>query len=108
MAALGIPCVVQNERKRSYGTLNRPWDDGHTYLTIYECSGRTVSTDSRHWCLRAPSRTAVDAFYAAGIAAKGQCDGPPGLRPHYHAAYYAAFLLDPDGNRVEAVYHRET
>jgi catechol 2,3-dioxygenase-like lactoylglutathione lyase family enzyme len=48
----------------------------------------------------------VDAFHAAGLAAGGTCDGPPGPRPHYHPHYYAAFLRDPDGNRVEAVCHR--
>jgi predicted lactoylglutathione lyase len=44
-----------------------------------------------------PSRAAVDAFYRAAIAAGGKDNGPPGLRPHYHANYYGAFVLDPDG-----------
>jgi catechol 2,3-dioxygenase-like lactoylglutathione lyase family enzyme len=47
----------------------------------------------------------VDAFWHAGIAAGGTDDGAPGLRD-YHAAYYGAFLRDPDGNKVEAVCHR--
>ena len=47
----------------------------------------------------------MDAFWRAAIAAGGTDDGPPGLR-HYHAAYYDAFLRDPDGNKVEAVCHR--
>ena len=47
----------------------------------------------------------MNAFHAAGLAAGGWCDGPPGLRPGYHPAYYAAFLLDLDGNRAEAVCH---
>ena len=47
----------------------------------------------------------MDAFWRAGIAAGGTDDGPPGQRP-YHAAYYGAFLRDPDGNKVEAVCHR--
>ena len=51
------------------------------------------------------SREAVDAFYRAGLAAGGKDNGPPGLRPHYHANYYAAFALDPDGNNSEAVCH---
>ena len=57
-----------------------------------------------HWCFKARSRTLVDAFWAAGLAAGGTDDGAPGLR-HYHASYYAAFLRDPDGNRIEAVCH---
>jgi catechol 2,3-dioxygenase-like lactoylglutathione lyase family enzyme len=65
-----------------------------------------VAADRRHWCFRAPDRAAVDAFHAAALAHGGRCDGPPGVRPHYHAHYYAAFVLDPDGNRIEAVCHR--
>ena len=54
-----------------------------------------------------PRRAApqVDAFYAAAIAAGGKDNGPPGLRPHYHANYYGAFVLDADGNNIEAVCH---
>ena len=47
----------------------------------------------------------VDAFHHAGIAAGGEDNGAPGMRPHYHETYYAAFVLDPDGNNVEAVCH---
>jgi catechol 2,3-dioxygenase-like lactoylglutathione lyase family enzyme len=56
-----------------------------------------------HICLRAREKTAVDAFYAAGLAAGGASDGAPGFREHYSNGYYAAFIRDPDGNRVEAV-----
>jgi catechol 2,3-dioxygenase-like lactoylglutathione lyase family enzyme len=106
MAALGIGCVVRREGQLGYGTRNRPGDDGHSYLSVYASTGPAVVADNRHWCFRAPDRAAVDAFHAAGLAAGGRCDGPPGLRAAYHPAYYAAFLLDPDGNRVEAVCHR--
>jgi catechol 2,3-dioxygenase-like lactoylglutathione lyase family enzyme len=58
-----------------------------------------------HVALVAPSRAAVDVFYRAALAAGGRDNGPPGLRPHYHANYYAAFVFDPDGNNVEAVCH---
>lgn len=47
----------------------------------------------------------VDNFYLADINNGGRCNGPPGLRAHYHANYYGAFLFDPHGNRVEAIYH---
>ncbi|WGR92548.1 VOC family protein [Bradyrhizobium sp. ISRA443] len=56
-----------------------------------------------HICLRAKTTAEVDAFHAAALAAGGRSDGAPGLRPHDRARYYAAFVLDPDGNRVEAV-----
>jgi catechol 2,3-dioxygenase-like lactoylglutathione lyase family enzyme len=67
---------------------------------------KAVTPEGRHIAFAARSRAMVDAFHAAGLAAGGTDNGPPGLRPHYHANYYAAFLLDPDGHRIEAVCHR--
>jgi catechol 2,3-dioxygenase-like lactoylglutathione lyase family enzyme len=58
-----------------------------------------------HIAFRADSRAQVDAFYRAAMAAGGRDNGPPGTRPHYHANYYGAFVLDPDGHNVEAVCH---
>ena len=54
-----------------------------------------------HVAFAATSRAEVDAFYQAAIAAGGKDNGAPGLRPHYHANYYGAFVLDPDGNNIE-------
>jgi catechol 2,3-dioxygenase-like lactoylglutathione lyase family enzyme len=56
-----------------------------------------------HVCLRAPDKETVDRFHAAALKAGGKSDGAPGMRPNYNAAYYAAFIRDPDGNRIEAV-----
>jgi catechol 2,3-dioxygenase-like lactoylglutathione lyase family enzyme len=56
-----------------------------------------------HVCLRAREAAAVDAFHAAALAAGGTSDGAPGIREKYHPSYYAAFIRDPDGNRIEAV-----
>jgi len=56
-----------------------------------------------HVCLRARGAEAVDAFHAAALAAGGTSDGAPGLRPHRTGGYYAAFVRDLDGNRIEAV-----
>ena len=61
-------------------------------------------TGRSHLAFQAPDRRAVDAFYAAGLAAGGRDNGAPGERA-YHSGYYAAFLLDPDGNNIEAAYH---
>jgi catechol 2,3-dioxygenase-like lactoylglutathione lyase family enzyme len=58
-----------------------------------------------HVAFAAPDRETVDAFHEAALAAGGRDNGPPGLRPQYHAHYYGAFVLDPDGNNVEAVCH---
>jgi catechol 2,3-dioxygenase-like lactoylglutathione lyase family enzyme len=58
-----------------------------------------------HIAIVANDRQMVDAFYRAAIAAGGKDNGAPGLRPHYHPNYYAAFALDPDGHNIEAVCH---
>jgi catechol 2,3-dioxygenase-like lactoylglutathione lyase family enzyme len=59
-----------------------------------------------HVAFTSPDRATVDRFHEAALAAGGTDNGAPGLRPHYHESYYAAFVLDPDGNNVEAVCHR--
>ena len=59
--------------------------------------------DGAHVCLRGASSAAIDAFHAAALKAGGRSDGEPGLRPHYTANYYAAFIHDADGNKIEAV-----
>jgi catechol 2,3-dioxygenase-like lactoylglutathione lyase family enzyme len=58
-----------------------------------------------HVAFRVPSRSLVDAFYKAALAAGGRDNGAPGLRPHYHPNYYGAFVLDPDGHNIETVCH---
>ncbi len=58
-----------------------------------------------HVAFRAASHAEVDAFYKAALEAGGRDNGPPGPRPHYHAGYYGAFVLDPDGHNIEAVCH---
>jgi catechol 2,3-dioxygenase-like lactoylglutathione lyase family enzyme len=58
-----------------------------------------------HVAFVAKDRGMVEAFYRAAIAAGGKDNGAPGLRPHYHPNYYAAFVLDPDGHNIEAVCH---
>ena len=64
-----------------------------------------MAAGSVHIAFAAPDRETVDAFHAAAVEAGGVDNGRPGLRPHYHSGYYAAFVLDPDGNNVEAVFH---
>lgn len=65
----------------------------------------TPNTPRIHVAFRANSRSVVDAFYKAALAAGGKDNGPPGPRPHYHPNYYGAFVLDPDGHNIEAVCH---
>jgi len=68
-----------------------------------ESMGRVAEDSGVHICLRAPDTASVDAFHAAALNEGGTSDGEPGLRAHYHEGYYAAFVRDPDGNRIEAV-----
>jgi catechol 2,3-dioxygenase-like lactoylglutathione lyase family enzyme len=58
-----------------------------------------------HVAFAAANRQEVQAFYDAALAAGGRDNGPPGLRPHYHANYYGGFVFDPDGHNIEAVTH---
>ena len=59
-----------------------------------------------HLAFTANSRLQVDAFHRAALAAGGKDNGAPGLRPHYHANYYAAFVIGPDGHNIEVVCHQ--
>lgn len=61
-----------------------------------------------HVAFTAENRAQVDAFHRAALEAGGKDNGAPGIRPHYHANYYGAFVLDPDGNNIEAVCHKPT
>ena len=103
LSTLGAVVAYDREDAIGFGERNRPGDDTHTYLSIYQ-SPEAASNSRRHWCFRAQSKEQVNAFHAAGLAAGGEDAGAPGLRS-YHAEYYAAFLFDPEGNKVEAVYH---
>lgn len=86
--------------------------EGHDYFWVDELfissvdspAARGRPTGYHHLAFQAKDAVAVDAFHRAGLAAGGKDNGAPGERA-YHPGYYAAFLLDPDGNNIEAVYH---
>jgi len=82
-------------RVTGYGN-DRPW---------FWLAEERATTGLLHVALAAESKDAVDAFHAAATQAGGIDNGPPGFRRHYHAGYYAAFILDPDGHNIEAVCH---
>jgi catechol 2,3-dioxygenase-like lactoylglutathione lyase family enzyme len=67
---------------------------------------RSAVLSGTHIAFPAPDRATVDRFYAEALAAGGRDNGAPGLRPQYHADYYGAFVLDPDGHNIEAVCRR--
>ena len=105
MRALSAKKIYSRADAIGYGERNRPGDDGHSYFSVYQSDTANIDR-RRHWCWRTQSAEQVRAFHAAGLAAGGRDAGAPGLRPDYHPGYYAAFLEDPEGNRVEAVFHQ--
>jgi catechol 2,3-dioxygenase-like lactoylglutathione lyase family enzyme len=96
LGALGIPLGGEGEDHFWYDEL---------FVSTKDCKAASGQLTGRlHLALRADSQEAVQRFHQDGLAAGGRDNGSPGER-RYHPGYYAAFLLDPDGNNVEAVYH---
>ena len=103
LAPLGIAVIMEVTPEQTGGSGHLGYGSGgRPYFWIGNAG---PATGRLHVALAAPDRKAVDAFYAAAIAAGGRDNGPPGLRPHYHPNYYGAFVLDPDGLNIEAVCH---
>jgi len=96
--ALGARRLVQSEHAVAYG-VNGP----QVWIVV---RGRKPGPWYGHLALRANGKAAVDAAYAGGLGNGGIDDGPPGMRPQYGERYYAAYLRDPDGLRVEVVSRR--
>ena len=82
------------------------WADELFVSTRDSEAAQGALTGRHHLAFQAPDRAAVAAFHQAALANGGTDNGPPGERP-YHPGYYAAFVLDPDGNNIEAVFHGE-
>jgi catechol 2,3-dioxygenase-like lactoylglutathione lyase family enzyme len=78
--------------------------DPKFWVTIVERPVKPDMKSGLHFCFSAGSREAVDGFHEAGLAAGGQDNGAPGLRPDYGPRYYASFVIDPDGYRLEAYF----
>ena len=82
------------------------WADELFVSAVDSAAAQGAPTGRCHLAFQARDRAMVEAFHKAGLAAGGTDNGAPGERP-YHPGYYAAFLLDPDGNNIEAVFHGE-
>ncbi len=94
---LGYRCLSEAEDSLGYGS--------KTVSLWINKAKKPVKADLEsglHFCFSAPSRKAVDAFHAAGVGVGGRSNGEPGVRSDYGADYYAAYLIDPDGYRIEA------
>jgi catechol 2,3-dioxygenase-like lactoylglutathione lyase family enzyme len=98
LAPLGL--AAGSEGPPSYGI--EIVGQGDTSLCLFETSEAPAHL---HLAFSAGSRQQVDAFHRAALAAGGRDNGAPGLRPNYHANYYAAFVIGPDGHNIEAVCH---
>lgn len=101
-APLGVTRLFDVPLKQSDGVRVTGYGDDRPWFWLAE---QDATHGVLHMALRAKSRADIDAFYAAAIGAGAIDNGRPGLRPHYHPDYYAAFVLDPDGHNIEAVCH---
>jgi catechol 2,3-dioxygenase-like lactoylglutathione lyase family enzyme len=99
LAPLGYEITSQDESTAAFGAT------GGSSLWLY--ADAKLAHSLVHLAFTAPSRSAVDAFYREGLAARGRDNGAPGVRKDYSPDYYAAFLFDPDGNNVEAVCQKK-
>lgn len=100
LATLGYVRVWSNEDGVGYGV-----PGGNDKLALFVQASRvTPPSPGFHLAFEAPSRAAVDAFHAAALRLGGRDQGAPGARPHYSPSYYAAFVTDPDGHKLEAVH----
>jgi catechol 2,3-dioxygenase-like lactoylglutathione lyase family enzyme len=105
LAALGYVRLVENKRSVCYGPEGFK---GEAPFAIIQHGAEAKSPGPGfHIAFRAPTREAVDRFHAAALSTGGVDEGPPGIRESYDPGYYAAFVRDLDGHRVEAVLHEQ-
>lgn len=97
LAPLGVAVVMEGPYGVGLGRKGKP---------SFWLHRATEKPAPLHLAFAAGDRRQVDEFHRAALAAGGTDNGPPGLRPHYHPSYYAAFVIGPDGHNVEAVCHR--
>jgi catechol 2,3-dioxygenase-like lactoylglutathione lyase family enzyme len=98
LGALGLLRVVTRPRTVGFGKAYPEF-----WINLREGLPRVAPESGVHICLRARTTDEIDAFHAAALAAGGASESAPSIRPHDRVRYYAAFVTDPDGNRIEAV-----
>jgi catechol 2,3-dioxygenase-like lactoylglutathione lyase family enzyme len=101
---LGIVVIMEVSAAETGGDAHAGF--GKDNKAFFWIGGGVKPKGGTHVAFTASTRAEVDAFYRAALAAGGRDNGPPGLRPHYHPNHYGAFVLDPDGNNIEAVCRR--
>ena len=103
LAALGLSRLVTRPATVGFGKSYPEF-----WVNLRTDMAKVPHESGTHICLRARTAAEVEAFHAAALNAGGSSDGAPGLRPHDRVKYYAAFVFDPDGNRIEAVTFPQT
>ena len=98
LAPLGLTRLVARPATIGFGKAYPEF-----WINLRPDMAKVPHASGTHICLRARTSADVDAFHAAALGAGGVSDGVPGIRPHDRVRYYAAFVIDPDGNRIEAV-----
>jgi catechol 2,3-dioxygenase-like lactoylglutathione lyase family enzyme len=98
LGALGFTRLVTRPRMIGFGKTHPEF-----WISLREEMPHVTPGSGYHFCLRARTTGEVDAFHAAALSAGGVSESVPALRPHDRVRYYAAFVVDPDGNRIEAV-----
>jgi catechol 2,3-dioxygenase-like lactoylglutathione lyase family enzyme len=105
LAPLGIALVMEFGQACGFGRKGKPDFWIGTGPASFQRQEHLRLITPTHVAFAAHDRAQVDAFHAAALAAGGRDFGAPGLRTHYHPNYYGAFVLDPDGHDIEAVFH---
>jgi catechol 2,3-dioxygenase-like lactoylglutathione lyase family enzyme len=107
LAELGFSVLGEGEFEGdAYVLFGRPDNDDFSLHTVGSKPGRERVTTGAHIAFKAPSEDAVKRWHDAAVRHGATDNGPPGLRPEYSGRYFAAFVVDPDGNNVEAVFHQ--
>ena len=107
LAELGFSVLGEGEFEGdSHVLFGRSGSDDFSLHAVGSKAGRDRVTTGAHFAFTALDAGAVERWHDAALRHGGTDNGPPGLRPEYTGQYYAAFVLDPDGNNVEAVFHR--
>ena len=108
LAEIGFSVLGEGEFEGdAYVLFGRNDDDDFILHTVGREPGRDHVTTGAHIAFTAPSQVAVARWHEAALHHGATDNGPPGVRPEYSGHYFAAFVLDPDGNNVEAVFHGE-
>jgi catechol 2,3-dioxygenase-like lactoylglutathione lyase family enzyme len=103
LAPIGYSCLSSDDASLGYGK-----DTVAFWISLSERPVAAVPDSGLHFCFIAPTRRSVEAFYKAALATGGRDNGKPGLRTDYGPSYFAAFVMDPDGYRIEAYCGQDT